>query len=70
MCRDWSSSCHGPFTYALISDAPCVTEIAYNQVRENFQPAYSYSAGRHGRRGGPGRDGRMLQLQFQLEFEL
>ena len=44
--------------------------MAYKSLCENFQPAHSYQAGRHGRRGGPGRDGRMLQLQLQLELQL
>jgi hypothetical protein len=50
--RIWSSFRHGPFSCALNSAAPCVTRIAYKQFCEYFQPAYSYSAGRHGRRGG------------------
>ena len=36
MCRVQSSSCHRPFTYVLNSDAPCVTEIDYNQSVKTF----------------------------------
>src|SRR5215468_9967269 len=64
--RTWPSSRHGPFTCVFSSAALYVTRIAYKASYEHLQPAYSYLAGCHGRRGRPAGYGRMLQLQLQL----
>jgi hypothetical protein len=60
-----------PWSVHLRAELPCAARHSdrVQVVYEHFQPAQSYLAECHGRRDGPGRDGRMLKLKLKLKHE-